>query len=225
MNRYSTNPRFEFRAFGEHFGRALDMLHTSFEVVAQDEALHTYLLSATNHQYNIKIAGDKLEVKVLLREQQGVECWSPYLQLPFPLTAAFLHEFLFAWLEIDPPLLRRSHYDTHQFIQELITPNPHLRTAQVCKKRRLYTVNNCRVEVADLWIADRHPMRTIAIDASKAEDVLQTVEQLGLHSFVNMNYIAELNQILDKDAPIQWFPPIRAESFMPSMARQLVFMR
>lgn len=229
MNRHSPKPRFEFRVFGHHFGRTVEALRASSEPTSQDEMLHTYLLSATNYRYNIKInhdeqGDDTLEVKVLLREQQGVECWAPYLELPMPLTSAFLHEFLFAWLEIELPLFRRSTYNTRHLLQELIIPNPHLRTAKVCKKRTLYEVGNSRVEIATLCVDDRHEVHSVAIDADDAADVLETVEALGLQSFTNLNYLAELNQLLDRAAPFAWVPPIRTESLHAINTPQLVFM-
>jgi hypothetical protein len=224
MNSNSLNPRFEFRSFGQNFGYAVDVLRTAPQTKARTDVLHTYILSATNQRYAIKMCNDKLDVKVLLREHKGLERWYPYHQFAFPLTSAFLHEFLFAWLEIDLPLLRRCHYTAPQFLQELMMPNPHVRTVEVCKNRHYYTVNDCQVELGSLWIDDRHPTQTVAVKGVDPEAVLQTVALLGLQASANTNYIVGLQQLLSKDAS-PWVPPIRTESLMPAIARQMVFTR
>ncbi len=225
MNSHPTNPRFKFRLFGQDFGYAVAALSASPPVATREEVLHTYILSATNQRYNIKICDDKLDVKVLLHEYQGLARWHPYLQFAFPLTSAFLHEFLFAWLEIDPPLLRRCHYTARQFLEELIIPNPHLRAAQVAKQCRHYTMNHCQVEIGSLWVNDRHAIQTVAVEAAAADAVLETIALLGLQGADNTNYIVGLSQLLEKEAPLPWLPTLHAQSFMPLMTRQLVFDR
>ncbi len=223
MNSNLTNPRFEFRVFGHDVGSAVAAFKASLPSETSDESAHTYILSATNQHYNIKIRGDKLDVKVLLREYQGLERWYPYYQFAFPLTSAFLHEFLFAWLEIELPLLRRCHYTAHQFLQELMIPNPHLRTVEVCKKRRHHSVNNCQVEIGSLLVDEHYSTQTVAVEGADAEDVLQTVELLGLQAFTNTNYIVGLHQLLGQAPSQSWVPPLRAERFVPLLARQPVF--
>jgi len=104
-------PRFEFRVFGQNFGRPLEAIMRSSPQEEQDEGTQTYLFSpffapapaVTNPLYSVKIRNGKLDVKMLGRNYQALEQWYPYLRLAFPLTSAFLHEFFFAWLEIAPP--------------------------------------------------------------------------------------------------------------------------
>lgn len=214
MNITGVDPQFEFRVFGQPFGRIVESFVASSPVEDRDEGMHTYILSATNQEYNVKIRDGKLDSKVLLRRYRSLERWRPYLQLPFPLTSAFLHEFLFAWLEVDPPRLARSQYTVPQLLQEIIIPCPHLCAVQVYKQRRFYTVNDCRVEVASLTI-DNHDhtsrvandmvigtiIETIAVESSDADSLLRTIEVLGLDAFDNANYPVALRQLLAREAP------------------------
>lgn len=214
MNYQPTEPRYEFRVFGQEFGRMINMLLASsplkrretftktvlpiVEHAAEphDEGLQTYLIAIGGQSCSIKVRNHQLDTKVLLREQHGLERWQPHLRLAFPLTAAFLHEFLFAWLEIEPPHLWRAQYTEAQFWQELVTPNPALCAVQVRKLRRCFTVNQCAMEMTALTVNERHHTYTVAVEAADAEKVLDTVNLLGLHPFVNTNYLAGLSQLL-----------------------------
>lgn len=218
MNITGIDPHFEFRLFGQTFGRTVESIVTSSPVEDHDEGMHIYILSTTdqestnqeyaNQAYNVKIRDGKLDTKVLLRRYRGLERWSPYLQLPFPLTSAFLHEFLFAWLEVVPPPLARPHYTADQWLQELILPSSQLCAIQVYKQRRLYTINGCQMEVTSLMLNEyqrtNYPRteaihaETIAIEATDADAVLRTIERLGLDAANNTSYPVGLRQLLEK---------------------------
>ncbi|MBX3011458.1 MAG: hypothetical protein KF832_08110 [Caldilineaceae bacterium] len=204
MNLHATAPRFEFRVFGQQFSRAVASVVANFPAEAADEGLQTYLLSAAEHDYdvgyNVKLRKGKLAAKLLIREHLGLERWQPYLQLPFPLTAAFCHEFVFAWLAVEPPPLRRDQYTEPQFLQEIVLPHPQLCAVQLYKQRRQFTVNGCKLELASLCINQRHQIKTVAVEAAEADNLLHTVELLHLHTFENTNYIVGLRELLGKEA-------------------------
>lgn len=219
MKHQPTEPRYEFRVFGQEFGRMINVLLASSPLKRQegftktalpivehaaespDEGSQTYLLAIGGQSCSIKVRNHQLDTKVLLREQHGLERWQPHLRLAFPLTAAFLHEFLFAWLEIEPPHLWRTQYTEAQFWQELITPNPALYAVQVRKQRRCFTINECAMEMTALTVNERHHTYTVAVEAADAEKVLETVNLLGLQSFANTNYLAGLSQLLGISLP------------------------
>lgn len=244
MNRQSTDPRYEFRVFGHEFGQLINTLLASsprkrreaFAKAAlslsemapepRDEGLQTYLLAAGGQSCSIKVRDHQLDTKVLLRHQQGLERWQPHLQLAFPLTAAFLHEFLFAWLAIEPPHLQRTQYTEAQFWQELIAPHPALYAVQVHKRRRCFTINGCALEMTALTINDFYHTHTVAVEAAEAEKVLATITLLGLHTFVNTNYLMGLSQVVGLDAPEArtWSnpAPVWAPALKPPASPELV---
>jgi hypothetical protein len=200
MNITGTDPRFEYRIFGPNLEHIAQTIMTLYPVKDRDEGLQTYILSPTNQAHNVKIRNDKLDMKILLRHYRGLERWRPYLQLSFPLSAAFLHEFMFAWLEVDPPCLMRSCYSAYQLLHELIIPNSYLKTVQVYKQRQHYTIHRCQVEVASLLVNGRQQVDTIAIEATDADSVLRTVELFGLDASSNTNYLAGLHRLLTNNS-------------------------
>lgn len=225
MKLNATDPRFEFRVFGQHFGRTVASVIAAFPVEERDEGVETYLLSPTNQHYNVKIRDGKLDVKLLMRQHLGLERWHPYLQLAFPLTAAFLQEFCFAWLDVEPPLLRRYQYTARQFFQELVLPHAELCDVQVYKQRRHFTVNDCKLEITSLSINGEHTVKTIAVEAADPDVLLNTIELLHLHTLENTNYIVGLRHLLGKEAlfgqpwgvSIEHFAPLAAPAYV--MAR------
>lgn len=247
MNHHPIEPRYEFRVFGQDFGRMINVLLASSPLKRRDpftkitlplvehpaephdEGLQTYLLATGGQSCSIKVRNHQLDTKVLLRQHQGLERWQPHLRLAFPLTAAFLHEFLFAWLEIEPPHLWRAQYTEAQFLQELIIPNPSLHAVQVRKQRRCFTLNECAMEMTALTVNDRYHTYTVAVEATDAEKVLDTVTLLGLQTSANTNYLVGLSELLGLHVP-DTEPEAQAESaWLPIRDRtprpELVFAR
>ena len=196
---------------------------------ARDEGVQTYLLAIGGQSCSIKLRNHCLDTKVLLRQEQGLERWQPHLQLAFPLTAAFLHEFLFAWLEIDPPHFWRQQYTEAQFLRELIIPNPLLCAVPVRKQRRTFTLNGCAMEMTALTVDERYHTYTIAVEATAAEKVLDTVNLLGLHNLVNTNYLVGLSQLVGLHVldPLGWIDhePAWTPTPNPRSSSELVLVR
>lgn len=237
MNPKPTDPHYEFRVFGHAFGPLLNPLLapssrqwregftqaalpvTELAPAAHDEGSQTYLLTADTQSFSIKLRAHRLDTKVLLRQQQGLERWQPHLQLAFPLTTAFLREFLFAWLEIEPPHLRRTQYTEAQFLQELIVPHPAICAVHVHKQRRCFTVNGCTMEITALTVNQRYHTHTVAVEAVEAAKVLDTLTQLGLHTFTNTNYLVGLRQLVGLGAPAAVARSVTETTFAPAGQR------
>ena len=62
-----------------------------------------------------------------------------------------------------------------------------VRAVAVHKLRRHYTMNECMVEVTEV-VADRHGMRTLAVESPDAARVVATVAELGLSKRPNTSY-------------------------------------
>lgn len=214
MNTHATAPQFEFRVFGQEVGHTAAAMLATYPVDRRDEGTEHYILSATNHQYNLKIREDKLDVKLLRRCHLGLERWQPYLRLAFPVTAAFLHEFCFAWLEIVPLRLRREHYTARQLLQEVVTPSAQLCAVKIDKRRRHYTVAGAQVEITTLCIDDQHQMQTVAVTAAEADTVLHTLAYLRLQTSENTNYLVGLSPYRARVTPVQQKLATPSETFL-----------
>ena len=202
MNQQQRAPRYEFRLFGKESGPLLNHMARSHQPIKQAAETNPYILSAANPDYSVKIRDGKLDTKVMRRREQGIESWYPHLQMAFPLSAALLREFVFAWLQVDLPPLLRSSYTMEQFLQEAVAAVPALQVAKVYKQRCHYMLYGCRIEIGDLWINDQIELRTVAVEANDAQAVARTVEILDLQDDKNTNYVAGL---------LQWLTPVRVQ--------------
>ena len=83
MKNKTTNPRFEFRVFGDDLQALVAMFHTQFlnseitkRVTISDEI---YLISQTNSDLNIKLRDNFLDIKKLISKSDSLEQWEPFL--------------------------------------------------------------------------------------------------------------------------------------------------
>jgi hypothetical protein len=64
----------------------------------------------------------------------------------------------------------------------------------VDKSRRLYDVDGCIVEVADLKIEGK-PVMTVAVELEDPEKVRATMKMLGLTGLENINYVTAIKRL------------------------------
>jgi len=191
------------------FGPLVDYLERSQSPLSSQGMTDIYILGPTHVDYSVKVRDGKLDTKVLMRRERGLERWHSHLQIDFPLTSALLREFVFSWLQVELPPLVRSSYTIQQFLQEAIAATPALQPVKVHKVRRQYSLYGCQVEVGELCINDTIRTRTVAVEAPRAELVTRTLQILDLQDDQNTNYITGLRQILKAQAD-QSAPPSSA---------------
>ena len=179
-------PRWEWRAFGDHFGDAESTLArlTPYQVTVSTEL---YLLSAADAEV-AKVRDGLLDVKQLQqRSDDGLEQWLPVRKTAFPLSPAEVGEVL-TDLRIEAPAsLTRTEYSLAELLQEVVKPDPSLLALEVVKRRQRYTVHGCTAELTDVR-AGQASTRSIAIESEDAGLVLAAVRELGLASLANTNY-------------------------------------
>jgi len=185
-------PRWEWRTFGSRFGLA-DVRFAALESTGVQESDEIYLLGAGNG--NAKIRADLMDIKLLRETQHGLQRWEPVMKVPFPLSADDARR-AFETLETRAPDLRRDSYTVDEFLGEVAGERGPLRRVDVHKRRVRYTVNGCTSEVTDLT-ANGRPTRTIAIESTDQAAVLESVGQMGLAGYRNMDYTAGLGAIVD----------------------------
>jgi exopolyphosphatase / guanosine-5'-triphosphate,3'-diphosphate pyrophosphatase len=177
-------PRWEWRAFAEHFGAAEDKFDgLSAERVDDSEEL--YLLSLESDA-SVKVRGGLMDVKELQRvSDDGLEQWLPVMKAAFPLPAAEAG-FVLAALGVAVPLLARTAYRLEELLEDLVRPSADLMAIEVHKRRERYTIGGCMAERTEIR-TDREATRTIAVESEDAERVTDAVHELGLASHPNVN--------------------------------------
>jgi exopolyphosphatase/guanosine-5'-triphosphate,3'-diphosphate pyrophosphatase len=187
-------PRWEWRTFGDDFGTAGQRLAALDPDTTQDSD-EIYLLSLHGNA-SIKVRDELMDVKRLDRlSEYGLELWTPVMKASFPISAADATAVLEA-LSIPAPALVRDQYTLAQLEEELVAPNPDLRTVAVHKRRRHYVVDECMVELTDMT-AERHTTRTLVVESPDSELIRSTLRDLGLEGRANVNVARGLKSLVD----------------------------
>ena len=188
-------PRYEFRAFAQNFGLVEDKIRSFSRCEKYRESREIYVLSASNSENNTKIRDDKMDIKVIVKEEQGLEQWAPRMKGEFPMAVVTIRNEVFPALDVPVPQFDRSHYTLGQFQYELIRPHKDLSAALVIKRRFSFTVNGCITEIADLLV-NGAAIRTVAVESEDSEAVLHAKEMLGLGEYKNVNYLLAIKRII-----------------------------
>ena len=133
------SPTFEFRARAPSFPGL-----PSPENEERQEEIYLIPLGVFGH--SIKLRGDALEIKDLLKEQDRLQLWDPATRLPFPIPAALVERELLVRLALSEPLAR-EHYDAETLLKEVVEPRQrNIATVRVAKRRHLFMATACRAE-------------------------------------------------------------------------------
>jgi hypothetical protein len=182
------SPTFEFRAWAPSFPGL-----PSPENEERQEEIYLIPLGVSGH--SIKLRGDALEIKDLLKDQDGLQLWDPATRLPFPIPAALVERELLVRLALSEPLTR-EHYDAETLLKEVVEPRQrNIATVRVAKRRHLFMATACRAETAEVEVAGQRLM-TAAAEHTEATAVRRAVAELGLESHANMDYPTMLGRLL-----------------------------
>lgn len=188
--------RYEFRAFAQNFGLAEEKMCKLSKFEQFRESSEIYILSAENNTHNIKIRYDALDIKVLVKEEQGLQQWQPKMKARFPMKIEVIRDEMFPPLSVALPEFKRSEYSFKQYLEDIIQPHPDLTLARVFKRRFGYTMSGCISEIAELLI-NGAAIKTIAVESLDIGAVLQAKKILGLEEYENVNYMLAIKRILD----------------------------
>jgi hypothetical protein len=101
-------PRYEFRAFAQNFGLVEDKIRRFSRCETYRESLEIYVLSAGNSENNTKIRDDKMDIKVIVNEEQGLEQWAPRMKAEFPMAVETIRDEVFPAFGVPVPEFERS---------------------------------------------------------------------------------------------------------------------
>jgi hypothetical protein len=193
-------PRYEFRAFAQNFGLAEEKIRKLSKLDKFRESSEIYILSPDNNENNVKIRYHTLDIKVLIKEEKGLQQWRPRMKADFPMRMDIIRDEVFTALSTAVPEFNRSEYALEQFLDDIMMPHPKLVLARVFKRRFGYMINECISEIAELLI-NGAAIKTMALESADIEAVLKVKQMLGLHEYENVNYLLAIKRILGMEPP------------------------
>jgi len=189
-------PRWEWRTFAENL-EAEGARVLSHGEARLKESKEVYILSRRSNE-NTKIRDGLMDIKSLQDvNDDGLEQWRPIMKEQFPLSVESLVR-LFGILQVAAVSDLKQSYTYDEFIEDIVKPHPDLVAVDVAKRRYGLTINGCTVEFATTEF-NSIPLQTICVEHADPALVMETVRQLGLDSFANINYIAAMKRVVGMD--------------------------
>ena len=180
-------PRWEWRTFGQEFGESEQKIKL-YKEQGFKKSEEKYILSRLSCE-NVKIRNDLIDIKSLKQvNSDKLEQWYPAMKEGFPISTEKLEVLYREFLKVPLPEFKRDTYTYDQFLDELIAPGENLCIVDVYKERHAYEINQATVEIAETKF-NGVPMRTVCVEHTDPENVINTVRELGLTCYENINYI------------------------------------
>jgi hypothetical protein len=179
----NATPRWEWRIFGADLTALEARLGSPTSLPRRSDEI--YLLNALT-PHSAKIRDQTLEVKRLLRVDDGLELWAPAFCSAFPLSAERLAA---AATALALPLNRSGHdsYDEARFLEEIVAPCPALRPVAVRKSRLRFSFHDCAAEFVRLQIGAA-PMESVALESEDERRLTRALRALDADPRLNVNF-------------------------------------
>jgi len=190
-----TAARYEFRAFANDFGIAEESMRRYARMVRYRESLEVYIVSAANDENNTKVRNALMDIKVLVNHERGLEQWNPRMKGEFPLSRELIQDEVLPAFGVSMPELQRSAYTFEQFLDEIIVPHPDLAAVNVYKQRTGFEIDGCMAELANVTI-NGALIRTLCIESTDPDLVLETRARLHLDDYENVNYLLAIKRVI-----------------------------
>lgn len=190
-------PRFEFRTFGQHLDKeAKRMARLSVPVPENLWERHSdevYLVSSHNDSCNAKIRNGKIDIKTLLLKVDGLEQWSPFMLMDFPISVEKLKNDLFRAFQVAFDFQTTSIETQEEFI-ELMQSLRDIQVVTIHKQRFAYQVNGTICETGTIIINGAR-VETISVESGDIAAVKKTMREIGLEDYENINYVQMIKRV------------------------------
>ncbi len=190
-----TGARYEFRVFAHDFGVVEAAIRGHARVAHYRESLEVYIMSAGNDENNTKVRGGFMDIKVLVNRDRGLEQWNPRMKGEFPLSRYTIRDEVFPTFGVAVPELKRDDYSFEHYLGEIIGPHPDLAAVSVYKQRSGFDINGCTTELANVYI-NGALMRTVCLESTDPDLVLETSTRLHLDDYENVNYLLAIKRVI-----------------------------
>jgi hypothetical protein len=188
-------PRYEYRVWADALEDVRNNLQRLATASTTESSKETYVISATTDKCNAKIRGARMNIKILLATEQGLELWKPVMDTEFPLDKSVIAEQIFPCLELHALDLRRPRYSMDEFVTEVIGAQPQVAMVTIFKRRARFRLDKCLAEFTFVSIG-KTALQTVAVESIEPDPVLRLVRQLQIVGMPNTNYIAQLKQVV-----------------------------
>ena len=184
-------PRWEWRTFGDNFGVSEEKIK-SYEMGNFKKSSEKYILSRNSNE-NCKVRDELMDIKSLQQvNEDKLEQWYPTLKEGFPLSQETITMLCKDFFKVEVPAMDKEAYDFEAYI-ELCKTVKDLVVVDVYKERSIYVINEAIVEIAETKF-NGVPMRTICVEHTDPENVINVVRMLGAEKFENINYIQAMKK-------------------------------
>ena len=184
-------PRWEWRTFGENFGVSEEKIK-AYELGNFKKSSEKYILSANSNE-NCKVRDELMDIKSLQQiNDDKLEQWYPTLKEGFPLSQETIIMLCKDFFKVEVPAMDKEAYDFEAYI-ELCKSVKDLVVVDVYKERSIYVINEAIVEIAETKF-NGVPMRTICVEHTDPENVINVVRMLEADKFENINYIQAMKK-------------------------------
>jgi hypothetical protein len=188
-------PRFEYRAFGQGFGRVEERIRAGRICENITESEESYLLQPDAYDRNVKLRSGRLELKTLLEEHEGLQRWAPSGQWPFPVTAKDLAGEVFAVLDSRVWGAPGERLDQEALLRHVEVAGREIVRAELFKRRFRFEVAGCAAEIDEILV-NGAAVRSVAMESEDPQGLLRAVVQVGLDAYENTAYPLALARIL-----------------------------
>jgi hypothetical protein len=183
-------PRWEWRTFQKDLSIAGENIK-KFPQGKTRESSEVYILSKESNN-NTKIRDMLMDIKTLKEvNDDKLEQWCPIMKAGFPIKKETVIE-VFKAFNVPVPELAKEAYCYEEYIGNIIKNNESLLVVDVFKVRTGYTINDCIVEIAEITLNNSIKIMTAAVELEDPAKVINTVRELKLDMFENINYIKAL---------------------------------
>lgn len=184
-------PRWEWRVFGNEFPTIEARIRATSHDLGLTRVIH---LLGGRHDVSVALRHKRLDVKALLRSEDGLEYWEPFLDVDFPIDAETVRS-VFTRCGVGSASLARPAYDIDRFLAEVVPLRPSLRVVSVAETGRGARLNGVMVETASLHVLGRR-LQTVALHSEDAAAVRRALYSLGLAGLENTNYVKAFTRLL-----------------------------
>jgi hypothetical protein len=193
--------RYEFRIWAPSLAEVRERLERLSGPQPAAQSRETYIVSDATDDTNAKIRAGTMDIKVLLRTDQNLEQWSPYLKAHFPIDATLIAEKIFPALRVDPPdhLLasRREVFTAEAFVDTVVKSHPRLAAVELGKVRRRYALGVCAAEFVEVEITGRE-LHSVAVESANPRAVLDAMGKLAIGGYPNISYVRQIKSMLGR---------------------------
>jgi hypothetical protein len=179
-----TSTRYEFRVWGKR--KDVCKRLTKLADAVSEEQVHDCYLLGPDHSFNAKIRRNRLKVKTLVGERSGFERWSSTWHPMSAKKAPKPFNLLLAELDAKNPPKQGFERKVAKTIDKLDLDQD-LRAVVVDKYRKRFDLGSIRAEATKLRVEGQSgPLRSVAIEGSDIDDLIQLRSLLGLAKVPNL---------------------------------------